>query len=330
MVFSKGKTTQRKEVLFTSVYQASKNQTDGNITNIFDAIHKSGCYKTPDDKRFMYQQGVIQSVDKDCLWNIQSNESPKWLSVVESNTWQRFFDIGKIRVGIKTTADNVFIGNDWNGDKANIELLRPLITHRNAGQFLPNNTDLWKVLYTHTSVNGKKVAYDIEDYPYAKQYLSEHFEQLSSRKYVIQAKRNWYEIWVPQNPESWKKRKIVFRDISEQPQFWLDTSGAIVNGDCYWIEIYDHVIEDVIYLALAIANSRFIEKYYDVKFNTKLYSGKRRYMSQYVEQFPIPLYTTELAQEAISLVKKIIAEKKQSLIPSYKDKLNDIVDEIFT
>ena len=43
MVFSKGKTTQRKEVLFTSVYQASKNQTDGNITNIFDAIHKSGC-----------------------------------------------------------------------------------------------------------------------------------------------------------------------------------------------------------------------------------------------------------------------------------------------
>jgi len=53
-------------------------------------------------------------------------------------------------------------------------------------------------------------------------------------------------------------------------------------------------------------------------------------MSQYVEQFPIPLYTTELAQEAISLVKKIIAEKKQSLIPSYKDKLNDIVDEIFT
>ena len=329
IVFSKGKTTQRKEVLFTSVYQTSQNQTDGNITNIFDAIYKSGCYKTPDDKRFMYQQGVIQSVDKGCLWNIQSNESKKWLSAVESNTWQRFSDIGKIRVGIKTTADNVFIGDDWNGDKANIELLRPLITHRNAGQILPNNTELWKVLYTHTSKNGKKVAYDIEDYPYAKQYLSEHFEQLSNRKYVMQAKRNWYEIWVPQNPESWKKRKIVFRDISEHPQFWLDTSGAIVNGDCYWIEIYDHVIEDIVYLALAIANSHFIEKYYDVKFNTKLYSGKRRYMSQYVEQFPIPLYTTKLAQEAISLVKKIIAEKNQNLILSYKENLNDIVDKIF-
>lgn len=330
MVFSKGKTTQRNEVLFTSIYQTSKNQPDGNINNIFDAIYKSGCYKTPDDKKFIYQQGVIQSLDKGCLWNIQSNESKKWLSAVESNTWQRFSDIGKIRVGIKTTADNVFIGNDWNGDKAHIELLKPLITHRNAGQILPNNTDFWQVLYTHTSVNGKKVAYNIEDYPYAKKYLLEHFEQLSSRKYVIQTKRNWYEIWVPQNPESWKKRKIVFRDISEHPQFWLDTSGAIVNGDCYWIEIYDHVMEDIVYLALAIANSRFIEKYYDVRFNTKLYSGKRRYMSQYVEQFPIPLYTTGLAQKAISLVKKIIAEEKQSLILSYKENLNDIVDEIFT
>lgn len=49
------------------------------------------------------------------------------------------------------------------------------------------------------------------------------------------------------------------------------------------------------------------------------------YISQYVEQSPVPLYTTELAQEAISLVKKIIAEKKQNLILSYKEK-RDITD----
>lgn len=329
LVFSKGKTTKQNDVLFTSVYQTLKNKPNGTINDIFEAINKSGCYKTPDNKIFIYQQGVLQSLDKGCLWNIQSDESKKWLSKVESNIWQRFYNIGKIRVGIKTTADSVFIGNNWIGDKANIELLKPLITHRNAGQILPNNSDLWQVLYTHTSVDGKRSAYNIEDYPYAKKYLLEHYGKLSSRKYIIKAKRKWYEIWVPQNPESWKKRKIVFRDISDHPQFWLDTSGAVVNGDCYWIEIYDHVIEDIVYLALAIANSRFIEKYYDIRFNTKLYSGKRRYMSQYVEQFPIPLYTTELAQEAISLVKKIIAEKKQSLIFNYKEKLNDIVDKIF-
>lgn len=328
-VFSRGKTMQPNEVLFTSVYQTTNDEPNGDIENIFDAIYESGCYRIPDGRMFIYRQGVMQSLDKCCLWNLQSDETEKWLSVVDRNTWKRFSDIGKIRVGIKTTADNVFIGDDWSGEKANIELLKPLITHRNAGQILPNNTDLWQVLYTHTSINGKKMAYDIEDYPHAKKYLLKHFEQLSSRTYVMQANRNWYEIWVPQNPKSWELRKIVFRDISEHPYFWLDTSGAVVNGDCYWIEIYDHVIEDLVYLALAIANSRFIEKYYDIKFNTKLYSGKRRYMSQYVEQFPIPLYTTVLSQKAISLVKKIIAEKDQSEILSYKEELNSIVDKMF-
>ena len=88
-------------------------------------------------------------------------------------------------------------------------------------------------------------------------------------------------------------------------------------------------MDDVVYLALAIANSRFIEKYYDVKFNTKLYSGKRRFMSQYVEQFPIPSYTTELAQEAIWIVKQIIAEKNNDVIPDYKEKVDCIVDKLF-
>ena len=329
MVFSKGKTDDRSKVSFTSVYQTSTDDIDGNINDVFDAIYESGCYQIPDGRKYTYQQGVMQSVEKGSLWNIQSTEIQDWLSAVERNTWQRFSDIGKVRVGIKTTADNVFIGDDWNGDKADIELLRPLITHRNAGQILPNNSALWKVLYTHTSENGRKKAFNIDMYPKAKKYLWQHYDQLSNRKYVIQANRNWYEIWVPQNPESWKHHKIVFRDISEHPQFWLDTSGAIVNGDCYWIEIQDYVMEDVVYLALAIANSRFIEKYYDVKFNTKLYSGKRRFMSQYVEQFPIPFYATDLAQEAIMLVKQIIAEKNNDVILGYKEKLNCVVDKIF-
>ena len=330
IVFSKGKTQDKNEVSFTSVYQTDADDVDGKINDVFDAIYDSGCYQIPDGRTYIYRQGVIQSVEKGSLWNIQSDEIQNWLSTVEKNIWQRFSDIGKIRVGIKTTADNVFIGDDWNGDKSDLELLRPLITHRNAGQILPNNSKLWKVLYTHTSENGRKKAVDINMYPKSKEYLLRHYDQLSNRQYVIQANRNWYEIWVPQNPESWKHRKIVFRDISEHPQFWLDASGAIVNGDCYWIEIQEHVIEDVVYLALAIANSRFIEKYYDVKFNTKLYSGKRRFMSQYVEQFPIPLYTTELAQEAIWIVKQIIAEKNNDATLDYKEKLDCVVDKIFT
>lgn len=329
MLFSLGTTKKPENVKFTSVYEEHEEKDYTSISDIFDAIYEEGDYKIPDGRCYKFQQGTIKSTDQNALWIIASAENERWLNKVESNTWMTFADIGKVRVGIKTTADNVFIGDEWTGDKANLELLRPLITHRNAGQIVANNNSQWQVLYTHTMENGKRVAYNIEKYPMSKKYLLENYEQLSNRNYVIKANRNWYEIWVPQNPSSWEHRKIVFRDISEKPQFWIDETGAVVNGDCYWIDISNDVQEDVIYLALAVANSRFIEKYYDIKFNTKLYSGKRRYQTQYVEQFPIPYYNSELAQKAIGLVKKIIAEGISDG-SSYKQELDLIVDKLFS
>ncbi len=331
MVFSLGTTTERKKVHFSSVYQDQKAEGSANrINNIFDRIDESGYFSIPDGRCYHYQQGVIQSVEKNALWTIASDENQKWLSKVETNTWMYFSQIGKVRVGIKTTADNVFIGEDWSGEKAEIELLMPLITHRNAGQIVPNSTSHWKVLYTHTIENGKKVAYNLDQYPKAKAYLESHYDQLSGRKYVIKAHRNWYEIWVPQNPDAWKHKKIVFRDISERPEFWYDETGAVVNGDCYWIDIFPGTMDEVVYLALAVANSKFIEKYYDIKFNTKLYSGKRRYQTQYVDQFPIPYYESELAEKAISLVKKIIAGGCENDTSSYKKELDEIVERLFS
>lgn len=333
MIFSLGKTKDKTKVHFTSVYQcqnSSELQSAVGIKGIFDAIDEKGFYFIPDGRIYQFQQGTIQSISKNALWTISSDENAEWLSKVNSNTWMTFAQIGKIRVGIKTTADNVFIGDDWTGEKANLELLRPLITHRNAGQIIANNTSHWQVLYTHTTKNGKKIAYDLNDFPKSKAYLMKHYEQLSGRQYVLKANRNWYEIWVPQNPESWGHKKIVFRDISERPEFWYDETGAIVNGDCYWIDINPGTLEEIVYLALAIANSKFIEKYYDIKFNTKLYSGKRRYQTQYVEQFPLPYYGTEEAQQAITIVKKIIAEDNPETVSSYKEKLDNLVEKMFS
>ncbi len=333
LVFSLGKTKDNTKVHFTSVYQcqdSSKIKNAVSINGIFDAIDEKGFYSIPDGRIYQFQQGIIHSIAKDALWTISSDENAAWLSKVNSNTWMTFSQIGKIRVGIKTTADNVFIGDDWTGDRADLELLRPLITHRNAGQIVANNTSHWQVLYTHTTENGKKVAYDLNCFPKSKAYLTKHYEQLSGRQYVLNANRNWYEIWVPQNPDSWGHKKIVFRDISERPEFWYDETGAVVNGDCYWIDINPGTLEEIVYLALAIANSRFIEKYYDIKFNTKLYSGKRRYQTQYVEQFPLPYYGTEEAQQAIAIVKKIIAEDNPETVSSYKEKLDALVEKMFS
>lgn len=128
---------------------------------------------------------------------------------------------------------------------------------------------------------------------------------LEGRSYVIQGGRQWYEIWVPQDPSSWDAPKLVFRDISEQPTFWLDLEGSIVNGDCYWLASEKPENTHLLWLAAAVANSSFIEAFYDSSFNNKLYAGRRRYITQYVERFPLPDPALQRSHRIVDLAKEI-------------------------
>lgn len=260
-------------------------------------------------------------------WVIGDKEQDRWLEKVNQNTWKTFDEIGKVRVGIKTTADNIFLFNK-DAKSVDIELIKELITHRNAGCYLANNKISWSVLYPHKSINGKKTVIDIDLYPKTKSYLLEHFDQLNNRNYIKKAKRKWYEIWVPQNPALWSHRKIVFRDITEFPQFWYVSEDAVVNGDCYWIDFNNTVSEEIIYLMLAVANSQFIVNFYDRKFNTKLYSSKRRFMTQYVEKFPLPDPTKKESLKIISIVKEIL--NSQNLDKTQKAEIDSLVEKSFS
>ena len=319
MVFGNGNTNCDSHTSFISMYEVDKStKSEMKIASIFEAIGRTGVFELDDSRKIEFKKGTLKIGDDD-IWTNELKESFDWLTTVDKNTWKIFDDIGHIRVGIKTTADNVFIGEKLD---RKIELLKPLITHRNAGQIIPNKEKMWQVLYTHEMINGKCSAVKLDDYPNAKRYLEKFYKQLNGRKYLEKANRNWYEIWVPQNLSAFSNRKIVFRDISEHPQFWLDESGSIVNGDCYWIEINRAESENTVYLALAVANSTFIEKYYDLKFNTKLYSGKRRYQTQYVKKFPIPYPNSDEAKKIISLVKKCL---KENDVGKYKAEIDDLM-----
>jgi hypothetical protein len=112
---------------------------------------------------------------------------------------------------------------------------------------------------------------------------------------------------VPHHPHEWSQPKIVFPDIAEQPRFFLDRSGAIVNGDCYWITLRPGCHADWLLLMLAVANSSFIVRYYDIAFHNQLYAGRRRFMTQYVKHFPLPNIESRAAQGAIARVRDLVA-----------------------
>lgn len=301
-------------IRYSSIYETSdsaESQADSVLSAL--SVTNDSVVAIPDGRRFHVRHGGLDNGgDPEGTWRVATDATDQWLMTVASRTWDTFRRIGKIRVGVKSTADKVFVRSDWNDlPDGRPELLRPLITRYCARRFkavVPAKAKhIKEILYPHEIVSGARAAVNLTDYPKAARYLEEHRQVLEGRTYLIEAGRRWYELWVPQDPGAWPRPKLVFPDISSKPIFWIDMNGGIVNGECYWVQCENEGEGDLLWLALAIANSTFIEAFYDHRFNNKLYAGRRRFITQYVEQFPLPDPEKEEVQEIIAIAKKIHA-----------------------
>lgn len=310
-----GKKTTRKRTThptFIKIYESIKGGDMESIpsNSIIDILNdkEMGCYKIADKYyrktigSLRYESGSTSS------WSMFSNDEHEWISKIDSATKNHIEDFFKVKVGIKSTADKVFIRDDWSDFKEmepEEQLLKDLISQENIKAWHAINNSNLKVLYPHICVNGKKGTVDINKYPNAEKYLLQHEETLKSRKYLIEAGRQWYELWVAHRPEMWSKPKLVFPDISSTPRFYFDTEGKIVNGNCYWIVATNEKETELLMLIQGIANSKLMTKYHDLVFNNKLYSGKRRYITQYVEKYPLPDINSPIATEIIAIVREL-------------------------
>ncbi|MEA1868038.1 MAG: N-6 DNA methylase, partial [Thermodesulfobacteriota bacterium] len=98
---------------FTSIYQTSEPASD-IATNPITALEGEGVIQTEDGRHFNVKHGKLDTSNTpDGVWRIATKNVDAWLAKVEAHRWGTFRDIGKIRVGVKTCADKVFIRNDW-------------------------------------------------------------------------------------------------------------------------------------------------------------------------------------------------------------------------
>jgi methylase of polypeptide subunit release factors len=294
---------------FTSIYTTTEVATKNSRDALAAVECDDGVVAVDDGRRFKVKHGALDmTAPSDAVWRVANVASDSWLAAVAAHTWARFGDLGKIRVGVKTCADKIFIRSDWDSmsNEMRPELLRPITTHHIARRFRAKpGRESRHILYPHESVNGERKPSDLTRYPKSRAYLEQHRDTLEGRTYVIEGGRQWYEIWVPQDPASWDAPKLVFRDIAEEPTFWLDLDGSIVNGDCYWLAVQKPEDSELLWLAAAVANSTFIEAFYDHSFNNKLYAGRRRFITQYVEQFPLPEPSLPSSRNIMSMARAL-------------------------
>lgn len=222
-------------------------------------------------------------------------EVDSWLSGIAATTWRTFGEVARIRVGIKTTADKVFISDRWSDVEPPPEpdLLLELITHHDLEPWRVARAHDTRVLYPYDLTRPNRTPIDLNEFPCAAEYLRTHKDTLAARHYLAPSGREWFEIWVPQRPHLWREPKLVFPDISDRPRFALDRSGAVVNGDCYWISLPDLAAnpadaDRLAYLLMGVANSALGLRFYDAVCGNRLYSGRRRWITQYVSRLPLP------------------------------------------
>lgn len=326
---------------FIKIYSQA-NATDDESADlssgasIFDVLSrgKPGCYRVPEGVFKLTRGDLVLDRDPAQVWSLITAQEAEWLQRVRAESCGLFGDIAAVRVGIKTTADDVFIRSDWDTLPLKIrpepELLRPLLRHEDARRWiLPRGTQpAARVLYPHEVSGGCRRAVDLRRYPRAKAYLESHKERLERRHYVVEAGRQWYEIWVPQDPDAWVAPKIVFPDISPEPRFYLDLDGRLVDGDCYWITLLPGVPPDTIYLLLGVANSSLMSRFHDLAFNNKLYSARRRYITQYVAKYPYPSLVSLASQKLVSLVKQIVRDCRSVVGCSSTRRIDTQVDSL--
>ncbi len=265
-------------------------------------------------------------------WRQRTAESDAWRARVEARTWRRFGDLARIRVGIKSTADAVFVRDDWESlpehARPEPELLLPLLTHRNVTAWAPPTDPATRVLYPYDLSQDRRRVLDLRAYPRTRSYLDLYAPRLRGRQYVVAAGREWYELWVPQRPALWRTPKVVFPDISVGGRFAIDRSGAVVNGDCYWFTVDELPGEDVALLMIGVANSAFGARFYDRTCGNQLYAGRRRWITQYVERFPVPDPSTPAARRVVEVARKL-CEPGAGDQPDLRTLLDEAVDAAF-
>ena len=277
-------------------------------------------------------------------WNFSSVDENDIKYFMEAKAMCRLSDLMEICVGIKTTADTVFVKpmtSDFIEEKSFEEdVIFPLIQSFDVERWKitwgESKRDRY-ILYPHRECAGNMEAIPLKEIPNAAMYLEECADVLKKRTYLMESKtRSWYECWVPQKLSKFRQAKIVTRDIVSHNSFAYDGDGRLCQGNTFFLIRRPESIfnmnfsslseEDYYYFLLGLLNSHAME-YYQKMISGCLYSQKYRYTSTNLNRWPIPEFDTMSAKMIADKVRMLIENKQETA--TIENEINSIVNSQF-
>ncbi len=293
-------------------------------------------YGNQDKQVFEVSRSKVKIPADGKTWNFSTSDENTIKTKMDELKLCSLDDIFDVCVGIKTTADTIFVKpmtqNFINEHAFEDIAVYPLIQSFNVNKWNISWGESSKdryILYPHREIDGNMVAIPLEEIPKAAEYLEEYSEVLKKRSYLAESKsRMWYECWVPQKLSKFQQTKIVTRDIVSNNSFALDESGKLCQGNTFFLTKKASVItseyldlnEHQYYcFVLGLLNSKAME-YYQKMISGCLYSQKYRYTTSNLNRWPIPSIKKG---DAI-----IIARYVDDLIAGMSSGLENAIDKI--
>jgi len=233
---------------------------------------------------------------------------------------------GKFYRGVTTGCNEAFVIDDEDRlkliteDPKSSEIIKPWLRGRDIRK--------WKAKREGLSIIFTRRGTSIDQYPAVKRYLAQ-FQADLEPKVTGKEKRGrkpgpykWFEI--QDNIayfEEFETSKIIYPDIAQHSKFTWDESNAFLGNTAYIIPSNEKWL-------VGLLNSKLIWWLY-VNVSPMIQGGFVRFISQYMEQLPIPTATDTHKAPIIERVQKILANPDSPDVPCLEAEIDNLVYNLY-
>ena len=198
----------------------------------------------------------------------------------------------KVRIGVATGRDSVFISNTFQG-KIEDELLIPIITSKGVKA----STIQWKGNYIINPFNDNGHLINLDEFPLAKKYFLENKEELSKRHIAKKNLRKYYKTIDKIHKYLVSQPKILLPDISGNRFIHVDDGKYYPHHNLYYITGGSY--RQMCLLASILMSDFVYEQLLHI--GNKMKGGYPRWQSQNIRKLRIPLLNAmpESVQDAL-------------------------------
>jgi len=156
----------------------------------------------------------------------------------------------------------------------------------------------WKIMYKHLYLIHSVDGLDTKNkYPLVYNFLSQYQDKLENR---YDKGRNWYNLRACKYDDLFEKEKIIYREISSEPNFTFDSSNYFLGNTAY---ILNSDSIDLKYILGLLNSNVLFWTFKQICYNL----GKTgfRFIKIFVEQLPIKI-NENYEEEVINIVNEIL------------------------